>query len=146
MASGFRRVMGLAATWALIWAVPGMMIEALANVGVALPFTRAVDMWPQTLGIPGLFGGVFFGVLLAVRGSLPRFEALPAAGLVAWGVTAGALVCVFLTLVLGVPRPMSLLALLVGIALVSGAVAAPLSAWGFRRIARGRGVPRDVAA
>ena len=57
----------MALVWGFIWMLPGGAIEAVDNVAPAAHgFTRRIDMWPQTLGIPGLIGGVIFGVLLAI--------------------------------------------------------------------------------
>lgn len=139
MAKGFGRVVGLAVTWAFIWALPAFPIEGLSNLGIDFSFTRAVDMWPQTLGIPGLIGGVFFALMLGIAGRLSEFERLAAGRLAAWGGATGLLVCGFLVLVLGAPERQSLLALGLGVTTVSGAVAAPLSAWVFRFIERKRG-------
>lgn len=72
MNKGLKRAVGLPLAWGFIWAIPGFGIEALSNLGVAIG--QGVDMWPQTLGIPGLVAGVLFTVLVAATGRLGSFE------------------------------------------------------------------------
>lgn len=121
----FVGVLATSLTWALAWACPGVAIELIDNVVPgALPFAREIDMWPQTLGLPGLVGGVVFSVLVLIsergRGlgelSLPRSGAwgavsgLIVGALIAWGVDSG----------LSVSRHLA--AAVVGLATLLGAV------------------------
>ena len=90
-------------TWGLAWAIPGGAIEALANLGIHLSFERNVDMWPQTLAIPGLIGGLLFCGVVAGAGRWRALETsslglllglggvvgLAMAGIVATGVVGG---------------------------------------------------------
>lgn len=138
MVNAMAKALGLAGTWAVIWALPAFPIEGLSNLGIDFSFTNAVDIWPAVLGLPGLTAGVAFAALLAVQGRLGGFETLPAGGLAARGALAGLVVFGIVILMLGVPRPGGLLALLVGIAVVLGAIAGPVSAWAFRWIGRHR--------
>lgn len=135
MAKRVLRVLGLAVTWAFIWAIPAFPIEGLSNLGVDFSFTHAVDMWPQTLGIPGFIGGLFFALLLAVAGRLGDFESMSVGRQSGWGTVAGLAVAGFLML-MSVPESGLTIALVFGIALVSGAVAGPLSAWVVRLAGR----------
>lgn len=85
MKSWFRRLrgaFGMGLTWAIGWAIVGGGIME----GIVDPHGRILDMWPQTLAIPGFVGGVVFaGMLWMAEGrrrfdelSLPRFGALGA--------------------------------------------------------------------
>jgi hypothetical protein len=82
--------MGLA--WAIAGATVGGVFEAIDNVlPGALPFIARIDMWPQTLAIPGFLGGVVFSVVLAIAGSRRRFRELSLPRFAAWGAVAGLL-------------------------------------------------------
>ena len=101
MSNGIGRLIGLPLLWGFIWAIPGMGIELLSNLGVDIG--SGVDMWPQTLGLPGVVAGVVFVVLLAATGRWRTFETsslalllgagaivgLAMAGIVATGVVGG---------------------------------------------------------
>lgn len=62
-------VFGVAAIWALVWALPAFVIEGLSNIGINFPITSLFDIWPMVLGIPGVIGGVAFrgGLFIANR-------------------------------------------------------------------------------
>ena len=75
------------AIWGLVWAVPGFGIELLSNLGVRIG--GDVDMWPATLGLPGLVAGVVFCALLAVTGRLRTLEASPTSLLLGLGTLVG---------------------------------------------------------
>lgn len=74
MKNGVVRGLGLPCIWALTWAIPGGMIEALSNVGIEFSFSNNVDMWPQTLGIPGFVAGVVFVAVIAASMRILTFE------------------------------------------------------------------------
>jgi hypothetical protein len=85
----FRRLrgaIGTGLTWALAWAVVGGGLME----GIFDPHGEILDMWPQTLAIPGFFFGLGFSVLLAVAGRRRRFEELSLARFAAWGAGTGA--------------------------------------------------------
>lgn len=78
----------------LLWAVGGFgvggVIELLDNVlpgGLAM--ASRVDMWPQTLAIPGFIGGVIFAVVLMVAARRQRFDQLSMPRFSALGAVAG---------------------------------------------------------
>jgi hypothetical protein len=80
----------------LLWAAGGFgvgaLIELLANVlPGGFPMASAVDMWPQTLAIPGFVGGVLFAVVLGIAGRRHRFDELSMPRFAAWGGVAGLL-------------------------------------------------------
>lgn len=83
------RAIGLVFLWGFVWAIPGMGIELLANLGMPPSFASSVDMWPQTLAIPGLVAGVLFCALLAATGRLRGFEASSLALLVGLSLVVG---------------------------------------------------------
>lgn len=78
---------GLVLAWGFIWAIPGFGIELLANLGVAIG--AGVDMWPQTLGMPGLVAGALFCALLAASGHWRTFAASSRALLAGLGLIVG---------------------------------------------------------
>lgn len=83
-------VMGL--VWAGGGAAIGGVIELLANIipgGFA--FASRVDMWPQTLAIPGLIAGIIFAALLMVGARHRRLDELSLPMIAGWGAAAGAL-------------------------------------------------------
>jgi O-antigen/teichoic acid export membrane protein len=80
----------------LIWAVGGLLlggvIELVDNVlPAAHPFTRLVDMWPQSLAMLAFPHGVIFAVVLGVVGSRRRFEEFSLSAFAGWGAVAGLL-------------------------------------------------------
>jgi hypothetical protein len=80
--------MGLA--WAFGWACVGGVIELLSNLGVELPWFSLIDMWPQTLAIPGFVLGVAFSVVLGIAARSKRFDELSVKRFALWGGLAGA--------------------------------------------------------
>jgi hypothetical protein len=130
----------------LIWAVGGMgvggLIELLDNVlpgGLAM--ASAVDMWPQTLAIPGFLCGVVFGVVLAVVGSRRRFDELSLSRFTAWGALAGLLLG-GLAVALGIRAPVLAVALTTVGSAIAAAGSLTLARFGERRelLAAGEGV------
>lgn len=90
-----RGAAGMGVTWAIAWAIVGGGVME----GIVDPHGKILDMWPQTLAIPGFLGGVIFSVVLwAAEGrrrfdelSLPRFGALGGlVGLLLGGLAVGA--------------------------------------------------------
>jgi hypothetical protein len=87
-----RGAFGMGLAWALAGVAVGGFFEAVDNVlPGALPFISRVDMWPQTLAIPGFLGGVVFSAVLAIAGSHRRFGELSLPRFAAWGAVAGLL-------------------------------------------------------
>lgn len=90
MTSWLRRVrgaLGMGLVWALGWAIAGGGIME----GIIDPQGRILDMWPQTLAIPGFLGGVVFAALLSVAEGRRRFEELSVRRFAAWGALTGLL-------------------------------------------------------
>ena len=85
-----RGVFGMGLVWAMGGAAVGGMIELLDNVlPGGLPGASAVDMWPQTLAIPGFLGGLIFAVVLFVAAGRRRFDELSMPLFTALGALAG---------------------------------------------------------
>lgn len=84
-----RAALVLGVTWAITWgAVGGLIME-----GIVDPHGRILDMWPQTLAIPGFLGGVIFSIVLWATEGRRRFEELSVARAAAWGALAGLVLC-----------------------------------------------------
>ena len=87
----------LGVTWALAWGlVGGFIMEAIVD-----PHGRILDMWPQTLAIPGFLGGVVFSVVLWLTEGRRRFDELSIPRAAAWGAVAGLVLCALAIGVLG---------------------------------------------
>ena len=86
-----RGALGLGLTWAIVGFIAGMGIEVVHNVWPN-PIGSAVDIWPMTLAVPGLFGGVAFSAVLGIAGRRRRFDELSLPKVAAWGGIGGLLV------------------------------------------------------
>ena len=87
-----RGTVGMGLVWAAGGAGIGGIIELLDNIlPGGLPMASAVDMWPQTLAIPGFIGGVIFAVVLGIAGGNRRFGELSLPRFAAWGAVTGLL-------------------------------------------------------
>ena len=135
MSSGMARAAGLPFTWAMVWAMPGFGIELLSNLGVQLSFTSNVDMWPQTLGLPGLVAGVLFAMVVAATGRWRTFETSSLGLLLGLGLVVGLVMCgiVATGVVGGEASPATY-----GFVLVMSVVSAGVTALLFRSLRRHR--------
>jgi hypothetical protein len=98
-----RGAVGMGLAWAVAGALVGGLIELVDNVlPGALPWVSLVDMWPQTLAIPGFLGGVVFSLVLGIAGAQRRFGELSLPAFAAWGAVAG-LVLGGLAMAMGAP-------------------------------------------
>ena len=91
MPGWLRRVRGavlMGLTWAIGWGLVGGMLELLANV---IPGLNVVDMWIQTLAIPGFIGGTLFSLVLGVAARGRKFNELSLPRFSAWGAIGGLL-------------------------------------------------------
>lgn len=137
----FAAVAATALLWAFFWALPGGVIEAIDNIAPsAHSFTRLIDMWPQTLGLPGLVGGVIFSVLLLITERGRRLAELSPARSGAWGAVSGLLVGALVVWVVapGLSQPVQLGVALVGVATLLAAVSGAASPLLFRYAAQRR--------
>jgi hypothetical protein len=85
-----RGILGLGLVWGAGMAGVGGIIELLDNVVPGgVPFASAVDVWPQTLAIPGFLGGAIFGIVLSIAQRRRKFQELSLPGFVVWGGVGG---------------------------------------------------------
>lgn len=85
-----RGVIGMGLIWAVGGVFVGGLIELADNVlPAAHPWTRLVDMWPQTLAILFFRRGVIFALVLGLAKGRRRFEDFSLAQFAAWGAVAG---------------------------------------------------------
>jgi hypothetical protein len=71
--------------WALAWGVIGGGIME----GIVDPHGRLLDMWPQTLALPGFISGVAFSLLLWLAEGRRRFDELSHGRFAAYGAVVG---------------------------------------------------------
>lgn len=82
-----RGVVMMGLTWAVGWAVVGGGVME----GIVDPHGKILDMWPQTLAIPGFFGGVAFSLVLSISEGRRRFDELSLLRFGVLGAVAGLL-------------------------------------------------------
>lgn len=91
MPGWLRRVRGavlMGLTWAIGWGLVGGLLELLANF---IPGLNVVDMWIQTLAIPGFIAGTCFSLVLRVAAGGRKFNELSLPRFGAWGAIGGLL-------------------------------------------------------
>lgn len=111
-------VMGL--TWGIAWGlVGGFIMEAIAD-----PHGRILDMWPQTLAIPGFLGGVVFSVVLWLTERRRRFDELSLGRVAVSGAVAGLLLCGLAVALLGASSLARAALIIVPVTLLSAGSAA----------------------
>jgi hypothetical protein len=93
-----RGAIGMGLTWALGWAVTGLVIGALS---VLLPgrlwdaFFEVFDAPLPALAVPGFFAGVFFSTVLGIAARRHSFRELSLPRFATWGAAGGALLTLF---------------------------------------------------
>jgi hypothetical protein len=128
-----RGALGMGLVWALGGAGVGGLFELIDNIlPGALPFIANIDMWPQTLAIPGFLGGVIFGAVIGVARGQRRFEEFSLGQFAGWGALAGAVVAL---LTFAVGASVSFAAFMAVLGTVGGAASLALA-----RMAAGRGL------
>lgn len=80
-----RGAVGMGLTWAVGWAIIGGGIME----GIVDPHGKILDMWPQTLAIPGFLLGVVFSVVLSIAERRRRFDELSFPRFAGLGAVAG---------------------------------------------------------
>ncbi|HEX2723138.1 MAG TPA: hypothetical protein VHM24_09475 [Gemmatimonadaceae bacterium] len=94
----FRGALGTGLTWALAWAVGGLLIGLTS---VLLPgfawdrFFAVFDAPLPALGVPGFIAGLIFSIVLGVAGRHRRFDDLSVPQFAAWGALGGLLLTLF---------------------------------------------------
>jgi hypothetical protein len=99
-----RGALGMGLTWAAGWALVGMFIELITEF---VPGWNGalVDIWPMTLAVPALFGGMVFSAVLVIAGGRRRFDEMSLPGFAVWGALGGLLLSAFILAVMGVSPP-----------------------------------------
>ena len=103
----FRGALGMGLTWALAWAIGGVMIGVASFVLPLDWFFRVFDAPLPALAIPGFFAGAFFSIVLGVAARKRRFSELSMPLFVAWGALGGVMLTLFppLLVALGLATP-----------------------------------------
>jgi hypothetical protein len=87
-----RGALGMGLTWALGWAVAGLLIGGASVLLPGLPwdsFFRVFDAPLPALAVPGFFGGAVFSIVLGVAGRRRRFAELSVGRVALWGAIGG---------------------------------------------------------
>lgn len=90
-----RGAIGMGLTWAVAWAIAGILIGVASILFPGLPwdaFFRVFDAPLPALAVPGFFGGLLFSIVLGVAGRHRRFDELSLPRYIAWGALGGLLV------------------------------------------------------
>jgi hypothetical protein len=135
-----RAAVGMGLIWGVGWAIVGGAIME----GIVDPHGKILDMWPQTLAIPGFLCGAVFSVMLGIAASGRRFDELSLPRFGALGAGTGLLLGV-LAAVTGpasLPLWLRVAAVIAPLAILSAASAAAslaLARLGERRALRAAG-------
>jgi hypothetical protein len=100
-----RGALGMGVTWALGWAVGGLLIGISSKLFPFLPwdsFFRVFDAPLPALGVPGFVGGVIFSIVLGVVGRGRKFDELSVPRFAAWGAFGGLLLSLVPAAMVGV--------------------------------------------
>jgi hypothetical protein len=93
-----RGAIGMGLTWAIGWAIAGLLIGAGSVLLPGLPwnaFFEAFDAPLPALAVPGFFAGMFFSAVLGVAGRRRRFDELSLPRFATWGAAGGVLLTLF---------------------------------------------------
>jgi hypothetical protein len=89
-----RGALGMGLTWAVAWALFGLLIGVSSVLLPFLPWERFFDVFDAplpALGVPGFVGGVIFSIVLGIAGRRRRFDELSLPRFAAWGAVGGLL-------------------------------------------------------
>ena len=98
---GLRRLrgaIGMGLTWAVGWAIGGLLIGVASILLPGLPwdgFFEVFDAPLPALAVPGFFAGLFFSAVLGIAGRRRRFQELSLPRFAAWGAAGGLLLTLF---------------------------------------------------
>lgn len=93
-----RGALGMGVTWAVAWAIAGLLIGASSLLLPFLPWHYFFDVFDAplpALAIPGFFGGIFFSIVLGVAGRDRPFSDLSPTRFAAWGALGGVMLSLF---------------------------------------------------
>lgn len=89
-----RGALGMGLTWAIGWALVGLLIGVTSKLLPFLPwhaFFWVFDAPLPALAVPGFVGGVLFSAVLGITGRRRRFDELSLPRFTAWGAVGGLL-------------------------------------------------------
>jgi len=87
-----RGVIGMGLTWAVAWALVGVLIGLAWTLGVPMEwFVEVFDAPLPALAVPGFFAGAVFSTVLGIAGRRRRFDELSLPRFAAWGAVGGVL-------------------------------------------------------
>ncbi len=93
-----RGAVGMGLTWAVGWALVGVLIGVTSILLPGLPwdlFFEVFDAPLPALAVPGFVGGAFFSTVLGIAGRRHRFDELSLPRVAAWGAVGGLLLGLF---------------------------------------------------
>jgi len=92
-----RGAMGMGLTWAIEWALAGLLIGISSKLvpGLWGWFFEIFDAPLPALAIPGFFAGIFFSIVLGIAARHRRFHELSLPVFAAWGALGGLLLTLF---------------------------------------------------
>lgn len=97
-----RGALGMGVTWAIAWALGGLMI-GLASFVINLDwFFRVFDAPLPAMAIPGFFAGAFFSLVLGIAARKKRFSELSMPFFTSLGALGGVLLLLFPPLLVAV--------------------------------------------
>jgi hypothetical protein len=83
-----RGAIGVGLTWAVAWAIVGLLIGVASSLLPGLPWDSVFDVFDAplpALAIPGFVGGVIFSVVLGIVERRRTFAELSLPRFAAWG-------------------------------------------------------------
>jgi hypothetical protein len=89
-----RGAMGMGLTWAIGWALFGLMIGVASKLLPGLPWDSFFEFFDAPLpaaAMPGFIGGALFSIVLAIAGQRRSFKELSLPRFAAWGAVGGLL-------------------------------------------------------
>jgi hypothetical protein len=93
-----RGAVGMGLTWAIGWALFGLLIGVTSTLLPGLPWHYFFDVFDAplpALAIPGFVGGALFSMVLGIAGRRHRFRELSLPRFAAWGAVGGLLLTLF---------------------------------------------------
>lgn len=138
-----RGAIGMGITWAVAWALVGLLIGVASRILPGLPWDAFFDVFDAplpALAVPGFIGGVLFSIVLGIAGRRRRLEQLSLTRFTLWGAAGGLLLGLIPAAMVGLGlatlRPelttWRLTSLIAGPCTLMGAA----SAFGYLRLAR----------
>jgi hypothetical protein len=89
-----RGAIGMGLTWAVGWALVGILIGVSSKLLPGLPWSAFFEVFDAplpALAVPGFFAGALFSIVLGIAGRRRRFDELSLPRFAAWGAVGGVL-------------------------------------------------------